>query len=101
MNKYYLVKYTDNYADEFDVYGLALLTDTDRKYFNNLEQEDLPITHYIGTNEEITYEHLNKLLRCYTWIEITELEYKLLDRLIGSDYGRFYYPELDEDDDDI
>lgn len=95
--KYYLVKYEDDYADEFSVYGLALLTDEDKKFFNSITQEQLPITHYIGTNEEIKYTNLSNLLDCYVWIEISELEYNLLDKLIGSNYGHFYYPEIDDE----
>lgn len=94
----YLVKYEDNYGDEFDVYGLAVLTQEDKDYFDNLKDEIFPLVHYIGTNEDIQYGNKEQLLSNYTWTKINEGEARVIAALIGSYYGHFYYPEVDEDE---
>lgn len=109
MTQHYLVKYSSNWADEMYIKGLALLTEEDKSRIESLisKRSSYPLTHHVGTNEDIEYFGPGELIRRYTWTPITEDEYKTLHKLIGSDYGHFYYPEVEDeeeeeiDDDDI
>lgn len=98
MTQRYLVKYKSNWADEMNIYGLALLTEEDKSYIESLKLGvEYYLTHHVGTNEDIEYKSLEGLLDCYTWTRITESEYQTLNRLIGDNYGHFYYPEIEEE----
>lgn len=98
MHQNYLVKYEANYADEFEVYGLAILTENDKQYFDNLD--NFPVIQNIGTNKDIQYGNKKQLLSKYSWTVITDEQAEWISRLIGYDYGHFFYPEEDIDYDD-
>lgn len=100
MTQRYLVKYESDWADEMDIEGLALLTEEDKSRIESLisKRSSYPQTHHVGTNEEIEYCSSEELVPRYTWTPITEDEYKTLHKLIGSDYGHFFYPEVEEDE---
>ena len=100
MNQYYLVKYSSNWADEFYVEGFALLTEESKEFFSSLTQDDFPLIHHVGTNEDIEYEKVSDLLQCYTWTSIGSMEYQVIKKYIGEEYGHFYYPEVIEKDED-
>jgi hypothetical protein len=102
MTDYYLVKYQSDWADEMDIFGLDLLTDTDKEYFERLApSHDSPLVHNVGTNEDIKYTSKEQLLDCYEWVSITQQEYEILKKLIGTYYGHFYYPEICEEEDEV
>ena len=81
--KYYLTKYNNN-----NLYGLALLNDNDKYYFDNLNKNIFPLS-----NKENTFNTKEEFISKYEWIEITEEESILLNILLGKFYGNFYYPE--------
>ena len=93
--KQYLVKYEVNWVDELDVYGLAVLDEEEKQYSETLPEDVFPLTHYVGTNEEIEYTNKQQLLSKYNWTELHKEEASLLISLISSIYGNFYYPEID------
>lgn len=94
----YLAKYEADYADEFDVYGLAVLTEEDKNYFDNLPEQQY--CHSFGSNDAIEYETKAELLSNYTWTELYKEEAELVIKLIGKYYGKFYYPEVELKPDD-
>lgn len=98
--QYYLVKYESDWSDEMTIEGFALLTNKDKEFFDSLTEDDLPLTHHIGTNEEIEYHYLIDLLAHYTWTSISKKDYNLISKLLGTDYGHFFYPEKLEIEDD-
>jgi len=101
VKQHYLVKYKSSWADEMDIYGLHLLTDLDKKWFESLTPTDnKPFVHHVGTNEDIEYTNSKTFLEAYTWIPITIEEHEVLKKLIGTDYGHFFYPELIEEDEE-
>lgn len=100
MNQYYLVKYSSNWADELYVEGFALLTEESKSFFSSLTQDNFPLTHHVGTNEDIEYEKVSDLLQCYTWASIGIMEYQVIKKYLGEDYGHFYYPEVIEEYED-
>lgn len=97
MDKY-LVKYKDIWADEIYVEGFALVTEEYKEFFDNLTDDDFPLAHVIGWNQTIQYQELNDLVKCYTWELIGDLEYQVIKRFLGDDYGCFYFPDPDSED---
>lgn len=97
---YKLVKFKDNYADEFDVEGFRLFTDDSwRAFLDQLPQ--YPDETYFGTNEYIEYSTKASYLKTLEVLEISEKEYKILLKLFGTDiipygYGMFLVP-MEED----
>ena len=94
---YYLVKYESDWRDEMDIYGLALLTEEDKKFFDNLTEDDFPLTHNVGFNQSIEYTKLDRFHSCYRWNSILPSQYETLKRFISEEYGHFFYPDLEED----
>ena len=84
--------------DEMDIYGLALLTEEDKKFFDNLTEDDFPLTHDVGFNQSIEYTKLDRFHSCYRWNSILPSQYETLKRFISEEYGHFFYPDLEEDD---
>ena len=85
--KRFLVKYSDNWADEMDIDGCVVITE---EQYNKI-QENLksfkPFTFSIGTNEEIEYETLSSLKRKLEFLEIAEEEYSVIEKLELEDMG--------------
>lgn len=83
MNKYYLVVYNDNYADEFDVYFHTVMSEEQLKEAKNLisKTDWVDEEFYFGTNESIlvSTEELMEYLEHPK--EITEEEYNVLSKL--------------------
>lgn len=102
VKQHYLVKYKSDWADEMDIYGLDLLTDIDKKWFESLNPtDDKPLVHHVGTNEDIEYTDSKTFLEAYTWTPITVEEREVLKKLVGTEYGHFFYPYKDEEDEEI
>lgn len=99
--QHYLVKYESDWADEMDIEGFDILTQEDKDYFESLTPtDDKPLIHYVGTNEEIEYWNSEMFLKCYTWTPISKEEAEIVKKLFNSSYGHFYYPEIDEEEED-
>ena len=95
--KYYLIKYEDNWADEFDIETFSVMNEEQYNNFNNdlnniiSEIKDEEVEIYFGTNEEITItpsEFQNSL-------KITEIQKDFYDSIIRyglNDYGLISIP---------
>jgi len=71
MTKYLLIKYSDNYSDEFDVEGFKVMTQDEWKAFREQVQYGLyPYDYYIGTNELIQYADSQRLLDALTPVSV-------------------------------
>lgn len=83
MNKYYLVVYNGNYADEFSVYFHTVMSEEQLKEVKDLISKTHWVDEefYFGTNESISVstEELMKYLKHPK--EITEEEYNVLNKL--------------------
>lgn len=78
INRYILLTYRDNYADEFDVFGVdaVMMNETEyQKFMTNLERSKEELTGeyelYFGTNEWITYEDVTDFLQRVSVKEIS------------------------------
>ena len=99
-----LVKYEDNYADEFDIAGFKIFETNDHyiKWSEEVEHAfyfddcDLvrtgPVEIYFGTNEFVSFETIKDYQKCLEVKEISAYEADLLESLIGADYGIFIDP---------
>jgi len=81
--KYYLFKYHDNWADEIDIDGYAIMNEKKKNKFeksiNHIKENNTGIYFYIGTNEEIDHATIPDDL--YDFVEISSDEYKTLKKL--------------------
>jgi hypothetical protein len=98
--KYYLVTYTDNWADEIDVSGHMIMSDKDYKEFCKAAKEvfksDGEFTYYVGTNQDITYYSYADFMETMHKRVITEAEIKVLEKFEICDSGNFPYNEIQE-----
>lgn len=81
--KYYLLKYSDNWADEMDIDGYVVIDENRKaeleKAIEYLNEHKLGICHCIGSNEEIEYAEVSEDL--YSIRELSPDEYKILEKL--------------------
>ncbi len=102
-DKMVLVKYDCNYADEFDLEGFVVMSQLEwlkhitsvEKHFQKWDSEHEPdrwgnregIEVYFGTNEQIIYEGFESYRRSFEVTELSDTDYKTLERLFGKTYG--------------
>ena len=100
----YLIKYEDDYSDEFPVSGMALLTEEKYKaykecweYIGKKLNEGSSFEYYFGTNEYIYYDSNSCYWKgAFEFTKIPEEEAKIIKDLIFEDedyYGTI--PTLD------
>ena len=83
-----LIKFRCDYADEFDVYGLTVLSESHYKFFKKcLDAEIYPVSFYFGTNEELVFESKKEILRSLETDKISDEENDLLDKLDLTSFG--------------
>lgn len=91
--QFYLVKFSADYADEFDVYGFCIMTEIEYKEFmNDLKKVDWPSENYFGTNEAIECESYEDYMRSVTVTDISQSEYDTIKRCFGRCWGNFIDP---------
>lgn len=99
-NSYYLIKYADDYADEFDISGFVMLTSEEMNEFdaalNRLEKimKTRDFTFYFGTNEEMVYEDFNYFLETISVSTFSQKEGVFLLKQFGKRYGTHPYFEI-------
>lgn len=65
--KYVLVLFNDNWADEMDISGFDILTESNWENIKaSMSKLKFPFTIYCGTNEEIEYPDEKDLMSCFT-----------------------------------
>lgn len=96
MDKYYLVKWDSNWADEMDIHGFVLFGEKEFKEFKealNMFKSDERVdeygefSFYIGSNEEVTYENANELISEFKIEEITKEAFDIILNTLGGSYG--------------
>jgi len=107
MSKFYLVRFTEDYADEFDVSGMKVYTEEEFKVFTDglklieKREDDREIEIYFGTNEYLYFYTKYDFLGIFKAEEISEQEYKTLVRLGLKEFGHgsvFDYAEHYEEE---
>jgi hypothetical protein len=70
---FYLIKYSDNWADEMDIEGWVILNESQTfDLINAIRNLDYSFTYFCGTNEELDYSSPSHLLATLTFTGITE-----------------------------
>lgn len=95
--KFFLVKYSDNWSDEMDVEGFRVFTEIEKnEYFKAFEKifkynikEYGSFEYGVGTNQQIEYKHFKNFERAFSVKEISKNEYIVLDDLDLSEFGFF------------
>lgn len=86
--KYYLLKYDYNWADEADFRGFQLVDQKGLDAINKgIDEAYYPREHYFGTNEEIIFEDASEVREGIEVIEITHIDYETLKNLFGMGFG--------------
>lgn len=93
--KYYLVQFSDNWADEMDLEGFKVLEGIELEQFEHaFEELDDWITVHFGTNEENEYSNSDELRSKYSVTEIYPLEAQMLQTRFGQvAYGHWPDPK--------
>ena len=91
--KYYLVKFEDNYADEFDICSMSVCTGDRWAHEQAVvaDNRDVEINErYFGTNEFFEETTLEYLFHCYTATEISYETYAELKQMFINGYREGY-----------
>ncbi len=87
---YLLVKFEDNYADEFDVDGFRLLRGQQWiEHVKEIVEGKYPCEYGLGTNEWIEYEHPYDMLETFKVHRLTEEQYAWMEGLFPRAQGWF------------
>jgi len=92
--KYFLVKWEGNWADEADFIGFTTMNEENWiQYKNRLEKHEESFEFSVGTNEEVEYENGKELLRDIRITEINENECDVINKIFGY-YGHCQFTEF-------
>jgi hypothetical protein len=105
--KHFILKYNDNWADEMDISGFAVMTESERDEYFAVFKKVFDINGYytfvVGTNEEVEYNTLQDFTNAFHMSEITEEEAKVFSKFFGNEFGFFptaEYVEFEDEDED-
>jgi hypothetical protein len=83
--KFFLMKYSDNWGDEMDIEGTFVVSESDKNTFQlalkGMKNEVVEVSFYIGSNEEMIYDEIEDFIASITFIEITPEDVATLIRL--------------------
>jgi len=87
----YVIKYSDNWADEMDVCGWGLFSEEEKdnflKVIDNYFEDACEYFLYVGTNQEIEYENKEDFMNSFEIVEISDEEGKTIKKIFGHSYG--------------
>jgi hypothetical protein len=96
-SSYYLIRYADDYEDEFEVSGFVVLTSREMNDFdtalNVLEtiMESTELSFYFGTNEEMVYDDFKFFLEAISVSVLSKSEGAFMLKQFGKSYGTHPY----------
>jgi hypothetical protein len=87
--KYYLYEFEDNWADEMDLAGFAILTEIERDIALAQIRKDYKKGGSIGfgSNQDNEYDTLSDVMNTISFKEITEAEYNVIKKTLGVTFG--------------
>ena len=104
--KYYLYRFSDNWADEMDLEGFAILTEIEKDIALAKIKKEYKHggTIGFGTNEDNEYSSLSDVMATVSFKEITAVEYNAIRKAFGATYmgetGPLDVWDLDDDEDE-
>lgn len=97
---YYLVKF--EYSDfNITIDGFALLTEKDKEFFDSLNpngERFYLVSDNYAECIEIDFQDYEEWRNHYTWTSISDEERCIINALIGSRCGYFFYPDIEEEE---
>lgn len=87
MEQQYLLKYSDNWADEIDIEGHCILSETELEEFLEAASKCECFEFYVGTNEEIEYEGKEGITEAVDYQAISAFDVEVLRGLGLADCG--------------
>lgn len=90
--KNYIVKFDDNYADEFDMEGFRLFkAESEDAIKDSLvdERVTFPCERYFGTNEAMDYDSKEQYFNAISIVEISEEEFNIISKYFPRGFGTF------------
>ena len=85
----YMVIFSDNHGEEFDVNGFRLMTEKEADRFEELANNINFEFHYYANSECLSYSNGEDFLSRIEFKLVTNDEYESLDRLFGGQFGIF------------
>lgn len=87
---YYFVTFSDNYADEFDLWSAALMTQSEFDCYMDLLEKvdhimrvtDEPFEFYFGTNEFLLFDYFRDLDRAITVTAVSDDTAEIMKRVM-------------------
>jgi len=87
-----LVKFQADYADEFDVYGMRLMTSKEyAEFLDEAKKDTYPKELYFGTNEQIVFNDFGDVERSLTVEDLSPTGEQVIRAAIGDEFGWFPY----------
>lgn len=97
---FHLVKYNDNWADEMDLDGFRLMERNEyREFVKGIKAiKRFPLEIYIGTNQEVTYESVEDIIKALKFETVTKDEFALLTTLFpqAAKWGYGTFPDFED-----
>jgi len=91
---YKLVKFQKDYADEFDVFGMRLMSNEEYKeYLLSAKNVSYPKEMYFGTNEFVDFFNFEDLKNSLTVEHLSDEAAQVIQDKIGDDFG--WFPEFE------
>lgn len=98
--KKFLVKFEDNWADEMDINSHLVMSESEVEAYKKLVREsEYPFELFVGTNQNIDYDSAEEFLACLTFIEVSEEDVLVLEKLDLLEVGDFPTEDYFEEDD--
>lgn len=98
----FLIKFKKDWADEFDVHGIRVLSNEQwNKLKEAIENVKYPLEIYFGTNEDFVFTNSQDTLRELNVTEIEDCEADIFKQHFGNKFGwdpidqilEFYYED--------
>jgi len=88
-----LIKFEKDYADEFDVVGYRVMTNTELKqYLLAAEKASYPKEMYFGTNEAVEFHSFDDFVNSLEIVDMSAEAAQVISDKVGDDFG--WFPEF-------
>lgn len=85
-----LVKFQKDYADEFDVYGICIMSPKEWvDYLKEARNDSYPNEKYFGTNECIDFHDYQDVMNSFTVELLSDKEALFMRTILGDEFGWF------------